>query len=377
MPFFDVRHQERAQRILLRALAGGRMPHAYIFHGPPGVGKRMLADRLAMRLLCAAPQAVDPPGGAGGAFAGIPCLDACGRCQDCHTVAAGTHPDLHVIHRDLREYLKESEARKRKGIDLGIDIIREFLIDAVGRRPMRGRAKVFIVEEAERLSDEAQNAMLKTLEEPPPTTFIILLTRALDRLLPTTRSRAHPVPFRALPSDFVEEALRLRRSDLAPGDVAYLARIAEGRLGVAFAYAEDGMLSVKRDVGETIATLAPQTVGALAGTLGESAQQFGKRAAARHEADISDTEANRIGLRALLAAVAAFYADALRCASGATMPPTNADQPHVIEAIVRRHTRRGLTHAIREIVRAESNIDRSANVTLTLEALAIRLARCK
>jgi DNA polymerase-3 subunit delta' len=376
VPIFDVQYQERAQRILLRALDGERLPHAYIFHGPPGVGKRMLADRLAMRLLCPQRRPVEPPDWADDAFAGIKCIDACGECPDCRTAMAGTHADLHVIHRGLREYLRDAEARRRKGLELGIDVIREFLIDAVGKRPMRGRAKVFIVEEAERLNPEAQNAMLKTLEEPPPTTFIILLTRAMDRLLPTVRSRAHPVPFRALPTEFVEGKLRELRPELPPQDVSYLARMAEGRLGVAVQYADDGIQQMKREVGEQVALLTPQTTEGFAKTLGEQAAAYAKRIADRAEADSADTETNRVGLRALLAALAAFYTDALRQRCSAAAPPVNVDQPRVVEAIVRRHSPRGLTNAIREIVNAESSIDRNANVQLVLESLAIRLARC-
>lgn len=376
MPIFDVRHQERAQRMLLRALDGERLPHAYIFHGPPGVGKRMLADRLAVRLLCPQRRPAEPPDWAGDAFAGIRCIDACGECVDCRTALAGTHPDLHVIHRGLREFLKDPEARRRKGLELGIDIIREFLIESVGKRPMRGRAKVFIVEEAERLSPEAQNAMLKTLEEPPPTTFIILLTRALERLLPTVRSRAHPVPFRALPTEFVEQKLRELRPQLPPEDVAYLSRMAEGRLGVAVQYADDEVQRIKRVVGEQLVSSAPQAIDALVKTLSEQAVQYAKRIAEREEGDTSDTEANRVGLRALLAVTAAFYTDALRQRTGAAALPINADQPRVVEAIAKRHSPRGLTKAIREIVTAESNIDRSVNVQLVLETLALKLANC-
>ncbi|MGB9623321.1 MAG: ATP-binding protein [Phycisphaerae bacterium] len=376
MPIFDVRHQERAQRILLRALSGERLPHAYVFHGPPGVGKRMLADRLAMRLLCPQPRRIEPPEWAGEAFEGIDCVDACGDCPDCHTVRAETHADLHVIHRGLREFLSNPEARRRKGLELGVDIIRQFLIDAVGKRPMRGRAKVFIIEEAERLNEESQNAMLKTLEEPPATTFIILLTRAMERLLPTVRSRAHPVPFRALPAEFVEAKLRELRPNLPPDEATYLARLAGGRLGVAVRYADDGIQQMKRAVGEQLASLSPHTAEDFARMLGEQAAAYAARIADRDEGTDTETEIHRVGLRAMLAALATFYTDALRQRTGAAALPANVDQPRVIEAIVRRSSPRGLTNAIREIVAAESGIDRNVNVPLALASLAIRLAEC-
>ncbi len=376
MPIFDVRYQERAQRILLRALEGGRLPHAYVFHGPPGVGKRMLADRLAMRLLCPHPRPVEPPEWAGDAFEGIDCVDACGECPDCCTALAGTHADLHVIHRGLQEFVNDPAARRRKGLELGVDVIRDFMINAVGKRPMRGRAKVFIIEEAERLNAPAQNAMLKTLEEPPATTFIILLTRAMDRLLPTVRSRAHPVPFRALPTEFVEAKLRELRPNLPPDEVTYLARLAGGRLGAAVQYADDGIRTMKRAVGEQLARLAPQTVEDFAKVLGEQAAAYAARIAERDEGDDTETETHRVGLRAMLAALATFYTDALLQRTGAAALPVNVDQPRVIEAIARRSSPRGLTNAIREIVAAESGIDRNVNVPLVLASLAIRLAEC-
>ncbi|HOW17751.1 MAG TPA: AAA family ATPase [Phycisphaerae bacterium] len=376
MPIFDVRYQERAQRILLRALEGGRLPHAYVFHGPPGVGKRMLADRLAMRLLCPQPRPVEPPEWAGDAFEGIDCVDACGECPDCCTALAGTHADLHVIHRSLQEFVNDPAARRRKGLELGVDVIRDFMINAVGKRPMRGRAKVFIIEEAERLNAPAQNAMLKTLEEPPATTFIILLTRAMDRLLPTVRSRAHPVPFRALPTEFVEAKLRELRPNLPPDEVTYLARLAGGRLGAAVQYADDGIRTMKRAVGEQLARLAPQTVEDFAKVLGEQAAAYAARIAERDEGDDTETETHRVGLRAMLAALATFYTDALLQRTGAAALPVNVDQPGVIEAIARRSSPRGLTNAIREIVAAESGIDRNVNVPLVLASLAIRLAEC-
>jgi len=336
----------------------------------------MLADRLAMRLLCPQPRPVEPPEWAGDAFEGIDCVDACGECPDCCTALAGTHADLHVIHRSLQEFVNDPAARRRKGLELGVDVIRDFMINAVGKRPMRGRAKVFIIEEAERLNAPAQNAMLKTLEEPPATTFIILLTRAMDRLLPTVRSRAHPVPFRALPTEFVEAKLRELRPNLPPDEVTYLARLAGGRLGAAVQYADDGIRTMKRAVGEQLARLAPQTVEDFAKVLGEQAAAYAARIAERDEGDDTETETHRVGLRAMLAALATFYTDALLQRTGAAALPVNVDQPGVIEAIARRSSPRGLTNAIREIVAAESGIDRNVNVPLVLASLAIRLAEC-
>jgi DNA polymerase-3 subunit delta' len=375
VPLFDVRGQERAQRILLRALAGERMPHAYIFHGPQGVGKRMLADRLAAILLCPNRGKTSAPDWAAKSLGDLACVDACGRCDDCRALAAGTHPDMHPIYRELHQHHPDSDVRRRKGLDLGIDVIRHFLIDVAGHSPMRGKAKVFIIEEAERLNPSAQNALLKTLEEPPPTTYLILLTRSIDRLLPTTCSRCQHVPFSALPTAFVEEKLRELRPDLPPSDAAYLARLSNGRLGVAALFADDGVPDMKRALGDELAGLSAANALPFAKSISERAGAYAKKLGEREDADSGATEATRVGLRSLLSVLAAFYNDALRCACGAAAAVVNADQPNVVDAVVRRHSRRGLIRAIRDIVDTESAIDRNANVALTLEAMAIRLTR--
>ena len=107
MSIFDVQHQERAHRIIQRALASERMPHAYLFAGPEGVGREMLATRLAGILLCSSPIRRPIPEGIGGLHNLGEGRDACGECQDCRLVAAGTHPDLFLIYRQINRLLVE------------------------------------------------------------------------------------------------------------------------------------------------------------------------------------------------------------------------------------------------------------------------------
>jgi len=246
---FDVRYQPRAHRILQRALASRRMPHAYVFAGPEGVGREMLAMRLAETLLCESPVNRPVPPEMKEFVDATQALDACGECQDCRLVRAGTHPDLFLIHRQLNREHPDATVRKQKALFLSVDVIRHFLVDRGYTRPMRGRAKVFIVREAERLNEAAQNSLLKTLEEPPSDTFIILIAAALDRLLPTTRSRCQHVRFQTLPADFVAERLGELRPDTAAEERAYVAWHAGGSLGASLRQIDDGLFELKRTWG--------------------------------------------------------------------------------------------------------------------------------
>jgi len=239
MLFSDVLHQDDAQNRLQRALHSGRLPHAYIFGGPDGVGKEMLATRLAALLLCERPQLRESPQElqtAENADGAVPTRrEPCGHCTDCELLIAGTHPDLHHIYRMLNKHHPDSKVQKRKAGDLRVDVVRHFLIGCIGVHPSRGRAKVFIVREAERLSSGAQNAMLKTLEEPPEHSFLILLATTPDALLATTNSRCQHVAFRCLPAEFVAEQLRIQHN-ATPEAASFLAELSQGSLGLASRY---------------------------------------------------------------------------------------------------------------------------------------------
>lgn len=372
MRISDVQHQPRAHRIIQRALAGRRMPHAYLFAGPEGVGKEMLALGLAQTLLCSSP--VKRPGP-------VPeeeIADPCGECQDCRLVEAGTHPDLFLIYRQLGKQHPDPIVRRRLATELGVDVIRHFLISQAGHRPARGRAKIFIVREAERMSRGAQSALLKTLEEPPPDTFLILLAPGLDQMLPTTRSRCQHVTFQALPVEFVRERLQALRPDAPATAIAYEARHSGGSLGQALREIDDGVYPMKLAWGQRLAEMA--TAGpsfaahSLAGPLETDAKALAKLIADR-DPDISDTDATRAGIRTLLGVLADFYLDALRRAGGANLPPINEDQPEVIAALLKANSAESLAAALREIQNTEANLARNANIQLTLEGLFIHLAR--
>src|SRR5688572_6352736 len=169
--FADVRGHERPVAYLRRGAAANRLAHAFVFTGPSGIGKRMVARALALGLHCEqAP------------------FDACGDCNACHTITAGTHPDVRVV---------DGPAEGKR--DISIEQVRE-LQRELGFRSLSGHPKVGIVDEAQQLTQQAQNALLKTLEEPNGASALVLVTTQASALLPTILSRCQRLSFAPLPT---------------------------------------------------------------------------------------------------------------------------------------------------------------------------------
>lgn len=212
--------------LLARQLATGHIAHAYLFTGPPQVGRGTLARWFAQALLCRADT-------------GVPC----GRCAACRKVLAGNHPDLRLLNL-------EGQGGNRR--TLGIEAIRE-LRSGMAERPFAGARKVYLIEDAESMTVEAANALLKTLEEPP--SFVVLLLVAFsDHLLPPTIvSRCQVLPLRALNRPEVHQAL-VARWGTSEEQAGFLAALSLGRLGWAVQALQDAQLLQRRE--EDLAALA-------------------------------------------------------------------------------------------------------------------------
>ncbi len=202
--FGAIRGHRRVCDFLRAAVASDRLPHALLFAGADGVGKRSVALALVAWLLCEA-----------GAD------DACGRCAACRQVVAGSHPDLQVLN--------VASGKKEIGVDRARDVKRFTQL-----RPLRGSVKIAVINDAHMLTVAAQNALLKTLEEPPQHSLLILVANNPDALLPTVRSRCQRVQFVPLPHEAVIEILT-RDHGLAPAVAQQLAALAEGSPGRALA----------------------------------------------------------------------------------------------------------------------------------------------
>jgi DNA polymerase-3 subunit delta' len=364
---FDVQHQWRAHGVLQRALASDRFPHGYLFDGPPGVGKEMMALRLAGLLLCPNVRQVEPPDGAGVAEAGITWRDACWQCRHCELIAAGTHPDVHSVSRQLHQHHPDPQVRQRRGLELSVEVIRHFLIEPAYVRPAVGAAKVFIVQEADRMSHAAQNALLKTLEEPPVGTFLILLVERPEQLLPTILSRCQQVPFALLPREFVEQEL-VRQRSLQAEAARFLAALSEGRMGLALEYADDGLFERKRQLLSTWVQQEELPEADLVEQLEQTAEALAEQY--RQRSDVGPVEASRRGLRTVLSVLASVYRDALLRATGSHQAIINGDQPEVVRALAERWADQAAA-VVDLIAKAEQQVEQNVNANLVLESLVI------
>ena len=255
--FDEILGHDAAKDVLLSSLASGRVHHAWIFHGPKGVGKFATALAFAAHLL-------DPQ--LGRDLTGRPTIEPGTPVQGL--LASGTHPDLHIVRKELARYSDNSSVRDSKQTTIAKDVVQNHLIKPAGLRPSHppggAASKVFIVDEAELLDASpsnapSQNALLKTLEEPPEGTVIILVTSNEERLIPTIRSRSQRVGFTALDPVQMQDWARRAWPDLDDGSTAWLLDYAEGSPGTAIEAHRSGLHEWHR-------TLAPMLEGAWRGS---------------------------------------------------------------------------------------------------------------
>ena len=235
--FDDIIGHERPIGILTSALTSKRVHHAWLFAGPSGVGKRTAARAFASLLL-------DPTLNI--SSRGEVAVDPASPTQAL--IRAGAHPDLHQISKEHAVFSRHQPTRDSKQRTLAIEVLREFVIEPADRTAAMPAglgslaSKVFIVDEADFAADAGQNAMLKTLEEPPPGTVIILITSAPNRLLPTIRSRCQTLVFAPLATSLMDQWLSRRGLELDASQQGWLRAMAEGSPGEAMRIINTGVL---------------------------------------------------------------------------------------------------------------------------------------
>src|SRR3990172_4904854 len=201
--------QNSVVELLQRGLRQGRVSHAYLLVGPQHVGKMTLALDLARGVNC---DSDTPP---------------CGECRSCLRIADGKHADVRVLSLDAVTLTETAKGKRRT--ELGIDDIKD-VQGLAALPPFEGKTKVFIVDGAERLSTEAANCLLKTLEEPPPHVLFILLSAHENLVLPTVISRCQRLELRPLSTNATRQLL-MDRYGMAETRAGLLARVSSGCLG--------------------------------------------------------------------------------------------------------------------------------------------------
>ncbi|MCW2633824.1 MAG: dnaX2 [Blastococcus sp.] len=355
------------------------MTHAWLFTGPPGSGRSVAARAFAAALQC-------PDGGDG-------------TCHACRTVLAGTHADLHLVVPD--------------GLSIGVAEARE-LVRIAGRAPSQGRWQTILVEDADRMSEAASNAVLKMIEEPPPRTVVMLCAPSLhpDDVPVTIRSRCRVVPLRTPPVEAVADVL-VRQDGVDPALAAWSAAASGGHVGRARRLARDEAARLARkavldvplslvslaaclDAADDLVTAAQEetdeaTAGldgpeteAMKASLGYGARGPGMAAASRGASVLKDLEkrqksrATRLGRDSFdraLVDLAGLYRDALVLDSAGESAPTlmHPDRRADATDLARRIGAEGALRRIDAILACRLAIEQNVKPRIALEALTVAL----
>ncbi len=230
--FEQILGQDHVLARLREAQARRRLPHAYLFVGPEGVGRETVAHAFFWRLICSEEK-------------------ACGECSPCRKFLKGVHPDVEIL--------------EPRGQSIKIEQVRA-LESKLHFRPLEAERRLILVPQAELLTREAANALLKSLEEPPPYTLFVLLSQTTEALLPTIVSRCQVVRFRPLPREIISHLLQ-KRFERLPEEAEGLSVLAEGSIGRALRLAEKGFLQEMERVATALKQGTPTRLVTLAETL--------------------------------------------------------------------------------------------------------------
>ncbi len=363
------------------AAGTGAMTHAWIFTGPPGSGRSVAARAFAAALQCAT--------GTG-----------CGHCPGCHTTLTGTHADVRLVVPE--------------GLSIGVGEMRALVLRAAST-PSGGRWQVVIIEDADRLTEAAGNALLKAVEEPPPRTVFLLCTPSThpDDISVTIRSRCRVVALRQPAADAVATVL-VRRDGVAPDVALWAAAAAQGHVGRAKRLATDAQARARR---EAVLAVPRRLTGV--GAAFDAASAFieaaeAEAADANVEADATEradleralgaggtgrgaagairgaagqlkdlerrqrsraTRAQRDSLDRALVDLAGFYRDVLAKGVGAPVAPVHSDARQMIDAAAQKWTPEGTLRRLEAVLACREAIDANVKPRIAVEAMMLTLWR--
>ncbi|MEN6451609.1 MAG: DNA polymerase III subunit delta' [Thermoguttaceae bacterium] len=329
-----------------RALQRGRLASSFLFAGPAGIGKRTFALKLAQAMLCQTRPEES--------------LDPCESCPSCAQAVAGTHPDIAMVAKPadksfipLELFLGEREHRRREG-----------LCHQIGIKPYLGRRKIAIIDDADYLNAEAANALLKTLEEPPPRSVLILIGTTPAKQLPTIRSRCQLIRFRPLPTEVVAKLLAAKHLAANEADAQRLASYSEGSVQRALELADPALWKFRHTLYQRLSDPVLDSVQ-LAQTVSAFVEEAGKEAPAR-----------RARLRQVVAFAGDYYRQLMLAQCGAALTADRELTEDVGRAI--QHGPGNPEATLRRLDRcvdATQQIDRNANQTTLIECWMDDLAR--
>ena len=304
---------------LQQTVASGRIAGAYLFVGPSGVGKEVVARYFAQLIFCQ--QDAQPP-------------IVCGTCLACRKVDSGNHPDLQFI--------------RPEGSLLKIGQIRELQRQVI-YEPLEASRKIYILTDVDQMNPEAENCLLKTLEEPPAASVLILLTSNVQALLPTTRSRCQILQFHPMPTQELAEIL-VNRFSVAPEQATTLAIGAGGAIGKALTQLEKG---------DSLTEEVPQIL-----------RETNRIAAFRLAEDFKNNPET-------LGELVTWYRDLLFLQQGAPSELiTHIYSLDELRSIVPRYSRLRIQQAIQTIFDTKSLLENTnTNATLALEVMCLKLLK--
>src|SRR3972149_10929022 len=215
MSFAEITGQDRAINILKRSIANDHIAHSYLFHGPDGAGKKCVAISFAMAMNCTEAEG-----------------DACGQCTSCRKISSGIHPDFTLLDGESGE--------------IKISAIRD-VINSMVYKPLEAKKRVVIVNGAERFNISSSNAFLKTLEEPPADTVIILISSSPDMLLQTILSRCQKVSFSQIPPHIITGIL-MDKVGIEEDQAEFVAHMSDGSPGKAISLSSEDVQQTRLEI---------------------------------------------------------------------------------------------------------------------------------
>jgi DNA polymerase-3 subunit delta' len=315
-----------AVALLRHSVAASRVAHAYMFSGPPQIGKTRLALTLAQALNCMLSEQDAPP--------------PCGSCRSCLKIEGNSHPDVHLV-------LGEGA-----GGSIKIEQVRALQREAV-LRPYEGRYRVFILRQADRATMEAADSLLKTLEEPPAHVFLVLTAVHVEALPSTVISRCQRLDLRPATCQMVEAALRER--GMPPPKAQLLARLSGGRMGWALCASEDDTLLQQREQD------LDRLTRLLSGTRVERLDFAWK------------ASRDPVGARQLIELWTGWWRDLLLLCGRLPDHIVNIDRFDELQALASQSDRTQAWAALRALQTAAAQLQANVNTRLALESLLLKL----